>query len=91
MDVLQTAVELCWLTCVCSPLNGEELTRSAGVQILGNLLMRCLSIIPMDVAPTEPAAIILTHALRTFVGLSMFANARIEIANSPLLAADIIK
>ena len=29
---LQAAVELCWLTCAASRLNGEELTRSGGVR-----------------------------------------------------------
>ncbi|GMH45130.1 hypothetical protein BSKO_13087 [Bryopsis sp. KO-2023] len=88
---LQTAVELCWLTCVCSPLNGEELTRSAGVDILGKLLMRCISVVPMDIAPTEAAAIITTNALRTFVGLSTFASARKEIADRPVLVTDIVR
>jgi hypothetical protein len=40
---LQAAVELCWLTCACSRLNGEELTRSGGVALLGELLMRCVA------------------------------------------------
>ena len=31
---LQAATELCWLTGVCSRLNGEELCRSGGVDIL---------------------------------------------------------
>ncbi|CAD7701733.1 unnamed protein product, partial [Ostreobium quekettii] len=88
---LQTAVALCWLTCVCSPLNGEELTRSAGVDILGRLLMRCISVVPMDVAATEPAIIIATNALRTFAGLSMFANARRELKDRALLVTDIVR
>ena len=88
---LQSAVELCWLTCVCSHLNGEELTRSDGVDILGRLLLRCLSIIPLDVAPTEPAAVITTNCLRTFVGLSIFVSARQEMLERPILVADIVR
>lgn len=42
----QAAVELCWLTCVSSALNGEELTRSGGIATLGRLLMRCVSVLP---------------------------------------------
>lgn len=84
-------MELCWLTCVCSHLNGEELTRSNGVSILGHLLMRCLSVITLDAAPTEPAANIACNALRTFVGLSIFVSARQEILEMPLLITDIVR
>lgn len=88
---LQTAVELCWLTCVCSHLNGEELTRSDGVDILGRLLLRCLSIIPLDIAPNEAAAVITTNCLRTFVGLSIFVSARQEMLDRPTLISDIVR
>eukprot|EP00210_Caulerpa_lentillifera_P007523 g7188.t1 len=87
----QAAVELCWLTCVCSHLNGEELTRSDGVDILGRLLIRCLSIIPLDISQTEAAAIITTNCLRTFVGLSIFISARQEILDRPVLITDIVR
>lgn len=36
-------MELCWLTCACSALNGEELTRSGGVGLMGELLSRCVA------------------------------------------------
>lgn len=36
-------MQLCWLTCACSALNGEELTRSGGVGLLGELLLRCVA------------------------------------------------
>ncbi|KAK9809260.1 hypothetical protein WJX72_012293 [[Myrmecia] bisecta] len=88
---LQAAVELCWLTCVSSELNGEELTRAGGADVLGRLLMRCCAVMPRDVLPTQPAAIISTHALRTFAGMAAFENARAELLSRQALVADIIK
>lgn len=46
-------MELCWLTCVSSALNGEELTRCGGVAILGQLLTRTVSVLPSDALPTQ--------------------------------------
>ena len=51
--ILQAAVELCWLTCVSSALNGEELTRCGGTATLGQLLTRTVSVLPDDVLPTQ--------------------------------------
>jgi len=78
--VLQAAVELCWLTCVSSALNGEELTRAGGVTILGTLLVRTVGVLPADALPTTPGAVIATHCLRTFAGMAAFASARAELA-----------
>lgn len=78
---MQAAVELCWLTCVSSELNGEEVTRSGGVDILGSLLARCCAIMPRDVPAHQPAAVITTHALRTLAGMAAFSNAQSELAN----------
>ena len=78
---MQAAVELCWLTCVSSELNGEELTRSGGVQTLGALLARCCAIMPRDVAAIQPAAVTSTHTLRTLAGMAAFPNARAELAD----------
>lgn len=83
----QASVELCWLTCVSSELNGGELTRSGGVDALGRLLQRCLDVLPRDAAPTLPATVISTHCLRTFAGMASFADARQQLAErcmSPL-------
>ena len=77
--LLQAALELCWLTCVSSRLNGEELARSGGVATLGVLLSRCAAVLPCDAAPTTPAAVMATHALRTFAGMAAFAHARSEL------------
>lgn len=35
------AIELCWLTCVASKRNAEELLRSGGLPLLAGLLTRC--------------------------------------------------
>ena len=78
---MQVAVELCWLTCVSSELNGEELTRAGGVDTLGALLMRCASVMPHDVRHDAPAAVIATHCLRTFAGMAAFSTARRELAD----------
>lgn len=76
----QAAVELCWLTCVSSALNGEELTRCGGVATLGQLLTRAASVLPADVLPMQPGAAIATHCLRTFAGMAAFASARADLA-----------
>ena len=74
-------MELCWLTCVSSELNGGELTRSGGVDALGRLLQRCLDVLPRDAAPTLPATVISTHCLRTFAGMASFPDARQQLAD----------
>jgi hypothetical protein len=76
----QAAVELCWLTCVASELNGEELTRARGVAVLGRLLQRCLAVVPADAPPTAPAAAIAANCLRAFAGMAAFPAARAELA-----------
>lgn len=78
-SALQAAVDLCWLTCVASELNGEELTRSGGVAALGRLLQRCLAVLPADAPPSAPAAAIAANCLRAFAGMAAFANARAEL------------
>ena len=76
---LQAGVELCWLTCVSSELNAEELTRSGGVPILGRLLQRCYAVMPTDVAAHVPAAVIVTQCLRAFAGMCAFSNGQKEL------------
>jgi hypothetical protein len=73
-------VELCWLTCVSSELNGGELTRSGGVDSLGRLLQRCCAVLPRDAPPHNAAAAIAQHCLRTFAGMASFADARAQLA-----------
>jgi DnaJ homolog subfamily C member 13 len=78
--LVQAAVELCWLTCVASALNAEELLRCGGCAVLARLLSRCVGIMPLDVAPNAPEAAIATHALRTLAGLASVEAARREMA-----------
>ena len=77
---LQAASELCWLTCAASKLNAEELARSGGVPILGEILTRCASVVPTDVHPHDPAAVLLVHVLRAFAGMAAFPTGREIIA-----------
>ncbi len=72
-------MELCWLTCVSSELNGGELTRSGGVDSLGRLMQRCLDVLPRDAAPTLPAVVIAMHCMRTFAGMASFPDAREQL------------
>ena len=67
---LATKVQLCWLTCVSSHLNGEELFRSGGLDILAKLLRRCLAHVERDVGPLEPPAVIASYTVRTLAGLA---------------------
>lgn len=84
--VTQAGVELCWLTCVSSELNAEELTRCSGVSILGRLLQRCFAVMPIDAAAHLPAAIIITQCLRAFAGMSSFGNAQRELLDRSVMA-----
>lgn len=77
--MMQAGVELCWLTCVSSELNAEELTRCGGVASLGNLLQRCIAVMPRDAPSHLPAAGISTQCLRAFAGMAGFSNAWKEL------------
>lgn len=90
LSLVQAAIELCWLTCIASPLNAEELVRCGGVATLGALLSRCVSVIPLDVAPTAPEAVIATNVLRSMAGLATVAKAHTELAAHPSIVADIV-
>ncbi|WIA10346.1 hypothetical protein OEZ85_010538 [Tetradesmus obliquus] len=85
------AIELCWLTCVASKRNAEELMRSGGLPLLAGLLSRCVGILSMDVAPTAPEAVITSHTLRTLAGLAAVDAARREMEKQRQLLADIVK
>ncbi|KAJ7528593.1 hypothetical protein O6H91_15G009400 [Diphasiastrum complanatum] len=77
--LLEAASELAWLTCVSSPLNGEELVRDGGVPLLATLLSRCMYVVQRSSPSNDPAVVIVTNVMRTFAGLSMFADARQEM------------
>jgi DnaJ family protein C protein 13 len=88
---LQAAAELCWLTCAASPRNGEELARSGGVALVGALLARCVAVVPADVGPTEPAAVLATQALRAVACMAEYPAARAELEAQGQVVADVLR
>eukprot|EP00873_Tetraselmis_striata_P041875 jgi/Tetstr1/462139/TSEL_007205.t2 len=91
VELTKAAAELCWLTCVSSALNGEELIRSNGVDILGSLLVDCMMTLPTDVSPAHPALQVATLCLRTFAGLATTHSGRSKLADRPQLVAEIVR
>lgn len=88
--LLIAASELVWLTCASSSLNGEELVRDGGIQLLATLLSRCMGVVQPTTPASEPSAIIVTNIMRTFSILSRFESARIEILGFSGLVEDIV-
>ncbi|KAK6236286.1 hypothetical protein SCA6_011623 [Theobroma cacao] len=88
--LLVAASELVWLTCASSSLNGEELVRDGGIQLLATLLSRCMCVVQPTTPANEPSSIIVTNVMRTFSVLSQFETARIEILEFPGLVEDIV-
>ncbi|KAM0969506.1 hypothetical protein TB2_017379 [Malus domestica] len=88
--LLVAASELIWLTCASSSLNGEELVRDGGIQLLANLLSRCMCVVQPSTAASEPSAIIVTNVMRTFCVLSIFESAWAEILEYSGLVDDIV-
>ncbi|KAL4328983.1 dnaJ homolog subfamily C GRV2 isoform X1 [Arachis hypogaea] len=88
--LLVAASELVWLTCASSSLNGEELVRDGGVQLLATLLSRCMYVVQPSTPGNEPSAIIVTNIMRTFSVLSQFEAARSEILEFSGLVPDIV-
>jgi hypothetical protein len=50
-----------------------------------------VSILPADVAPTAPEAVVATHTLRTLAGLAAVEGARADMEAQRQLLADIVK
>ncbi|KAM4133042.1 hypothetical protein ACJW30_01G298400 [Castanea mollissima] len=88
--LLVAASELIWLTCASSSLNGEELVRDGGIQLLAVLLSRCMCVVQPSTPASEPSAIIVTNIMRTFSVLSQFESARIEMLGFSGLVEDIV-
>ncbi|GMH03116.1 hypothetical protein Nepgr_004955 [Nepenthes gracilis] len=88
--LLVAASELTWLTCASSSLNGEELVRDGGIQLLATLLSRCMCVVQPTTSASEPSAIIVTDVMRTFSVLSQFESARTEILDFSGLVEDIV-
>ncbi|KAL6984843.1 DnaJ subfamily C grv2 [Sarracenia purpurea var. burkii] len=88
--LLVAASELIWLTCASSSLNGEELVRDGGIQLLAVLLSRCMCVVQPTTSASEPSAIIVTNVMRTCSVLSQFESARAEILEFSGLVEDIV-
>ncbi|OMO57986.1 hypothetical protein COLO4_34941 [Corchorus olitorius] len=79
-----------WRLCASSSLNGEELVRDGGIQLLATLLSRCMCVVQPTTPATEPSAIIVTNVMRTFSVLSQFETARVEMLEFSGLVEDIV-
>lgn len=88
--LLVAASELIWLTCASSSLNGEELVRDGGIQLLAILLSRCMCVVQPTTPASEPSAIIVTNVMRTFSVLSQFESARVEMLEFSGLVEDVV-
>uniref|UniRef100_A0A7S2T2D5 J domain-containing protein n=1 Tax=Chloropicon primus TaxID=1764295 RepID=A0A7S2T2D5_9CHLO len=88
---LEIATKLCWLTCVCCTLNGEELFRSDGLEILANLLARISPMLPKEASTDFTGSRIMTYCIRTLAGLGAFKNARAAFHTKPILVFDVMK
>ncbi|KAL5572713.1 hypothetical protein UlMin_022310 [Ulmus minor] len=88
--LLVAASELIWLTCASSSLNGEELVRDGGIQLIATLLSRCMGVVQPTTPASEPSAVIVTNVMRTFSVLSQFESARTEMIEYPGLVDDIV-
>ncbi|KAI4335805.1 hypothetical protein L6164_014414 [Bauhinia variegata] len=88
--LLVAASELVCLTCASSSLNGEELVRDGGIQLLVTLLSRCMYVVQPTTLGNEPSAIIVTNIMRTFSVLSQFEAARAEMLEYTGLVEDIV-
>lgn len=64
--------------------------RDGGIQLIANLLSRCMCVVQPTTPANEPAAIIVTNVMRTFCVLSQFESARAEILEYSGLVDDIV-
>lgn len=76
--------------CASSSLNGEELVRDGGVNLLATLLSRCMCVVQPTTLGNEPSAVIVTNIMRTFSVLSKFEAARAEMLGFSGLVQDIV-
>ena len=88
---LESQVQLCWLTCVSSPLNGEELHRCGGLPVLASVLRLGMTNLSQDISPNDPAAAAVAYTLRTLAGLSALESVQDAFISSGGLIADILR
>jgi len=90
-DHLEKQVLLCWLTCVSSHLNGEELFRCSGLDILSQVLRKCLVQRTDDCGPLDPPSAVAAYVLRTMAGLAALPTVQGEFRGfKGVLVRDIV-
>ena len=88
--LLQSVLNLCWLTCESSELNAEELMRSGGVSLLSSLCSRCVSVISKSAPPSDQLAVIISKIMCTFASMASFESAREEIGKYDQILVDAV-
>lgn len=73
-----------------SSLNGEELVRAGGVQLLVTLLSRCMCVVQPKTPASEPSMVILTNVMQTFSVLSQFEAARQDMLEFSGFVVDVV-
>ena len=76
------ASELCWLSCVSSSSNGDELIRSGAIGILSDVLTFCVSKLSRDASSDDTVTKIVLFLLRLFCGLSTMDRGARELAEN---------
>lgn len=64
--------------------------RDGGIQLLANLLSRCMCVVQPTTAASEPSAITVTNVMQTFAVLSRYGTARVEMLQLAGLIEDIV-
>eukprot|EP00002_Diphylleia_rotans_P000032 TRINITY_DN10013_c0_g1_i2.p1 TRINITY_DN10013_c0_g1~~TRINITY_DN10013_c0_g1_i2.p1 ORF type:complete len:2234 (+),score=354.17 TRINITY_DN10013_c0_g1_i2:44-6745(+) len=75
-SLLADAMELCYYTMKVSPLNAEEVRREGGVEILSDVLKRCVSLTTARSSDEEAVVKIAGYALLAFSVIGRFPQAR---------------
>ena len=92
--LLVAGSELVYLTCLCSPMNAEELLaeeegsigEGGGTGVLTRLMARCKSIVNPSTKTDEAALSTISNILHTLAGLSALESGREKMAAIPELA-----
>ena len=92
--LLVAGSELVYLTCLCSPMNAEELLaeeegsvgEGGGTGVLTRLMARCKSIVSPSTKTDEAALATISNILHTLAGLSALESGRDKMAAIPELA-----
>lgn len=88
LPLLEAVLELCWLTCDVSELNAEELMRSGGADLLGGLLDRCVSAMPLSTPSGDSLARLTTNILNAFAAMVKLDSGRQEVLDHSRILVD---